>query len=68
MGIAKRHFISMFKVGRRLFKQEQKRFNGILKFAYVDNTDTGETVFFVPDKMTADRVKKVINTEFNILK
>ncbi len=52
------------RIGRKLFKQENKRFNGILKFAYVKNDKTGETVFFSPDEMTSDRIRNCLNAEF----
>jgi hypothetical protein len=64
MSISKKKLEAMFITSRRVFLQEEKKYNGILKFAFVDNNETGETVFYTPDKTTADRVKKLLDVEF----
>ncbi len=55
------------RFGRKLFKQQKPRFNGTMKFAYVTNDGTGETVFYSPDKTTSDRISKCLNMEFGTL-
>lgn len=60
-----REYENAMQFGRKLFKQEQKRFNGMLKFAYVTDNDTGETLYFLPDRATADRVREYLEAEFN---
>ena len=57
----------MVKFGRKLFRQEAKKFNGILKFAFLKNDESGETVFFSPDNDTSERIHKCLELEFNKL-
>lgn len=52
------------RVGRKLFKQENKKFNGVMKFAYINDDVTGEAVFYSPDKITSDRIRKCLDAEF----
>lgn len=54
----------MMKFGRKLFKQEQKKYNGHLRFAYLKDDETGETLYFIPNGFDADRVKKCLAAEF----
>ncbi len=57
----------MVKSGRKLFRQEAKKYNGIMKFAFLKNDETGETVFFSPDNDTSERIHRCVGLEFNKL-
>ena len=60
----KQEYKRMMRLGRKLFAQENKRFNGVMRFAYLRDDETEEMLFFVPDGQTAERVKTALNTEF----
>jgi hypothetical protein len=57
----------IFRFCKKLFVQENKKFNGIMKFAYIKNDENGETVFFSPDNNTSERIHKALDAEFNRL-
>ena len=56
---------SMMDTARDLFAEEHKKFNGItMKFCFCKDTETGETLYFVPNKTDAEDVKSVMDMHF----
>ncbi|KKM64402.1 hypothetical protein LCGC14_1501740 [marine sediment metagenome] len=62
-----KEYWKMIQSGRKLFRQEKKRFNGVLRFAFLKKDETGETIFYSPDNETSERIHKCLGLEFNKL-
>ena len=54
----------MMAFGEKLFRQEQAKFNGDMRFAYLNDDETGEMVLYSPDEATSSRIRKCLNLEF----
>ena len=62
-----KEYKKVLAVSKKVFLQENKRFNGIMKFSFIKNDITGETVFYSPDDETSKRIHKCLGLEFNKL-
>lgn len=62
--MSKRQYKTIIKLCRKLFVQEEKKFCGVLKFAYLKDDETGELCIFSPDRDTSKRLRELLKKEF----
>jgi hypothetical protein len=55
--MTKRRYNKLMKLFRELYVQEEKKFNGILNYVYLENNETGEFFAYSPNKETSKKIK-----------